>query len=357
MNFSLTEDQLALQDAVRRYVDTSKDLSGLAELGVLGLTLPEQAGGSCLSAIERMLVASELGRGLMAAQWQLSSVQAATLIQNSKLNTQSSEALALLSQIAKGKSFATLGYANASAQLSADQFTGECRYVQAVQSCDWFFLYIAEPACWLMINAKAQGITRESFTLLDGSKGMHLAFSKTPIHAVLAQGTTAIALLELVRCHGDAALSAEALGAMQKLLELTTEHLKTRQQFGSTLAKFQALQHQLADQIVRYELFSSLVALAAMAVAEIDESTEPAHRYSSAAMAYLGQHSKPFCESIIQMHGAMGVTDESQVGKLVKRILLIAHWHGDAVSLRERFRSSISLCNKVADKQLSRTTV
>jgi alkylation response protein AidB-like acyl-CoA dehydrogenase len=193
----------------------------------------------------------------------------------------------------------------------------------------------------LMICSTADGISRKTFTLLDGSEGEHISFSKTPVHCVLAKADAARNLSELVRYHGDSSHCAEALGAMQMLLEMTAEHLKTRQQFGSPLAKFQALQHQLADQIVRFELFSSLVALAAIAVAEMNEhspSHAPAHRYTSAALAYLAQHSKPFCESVIQMHGAMGVTDESRVGKLVKRILLIAHWQGDSTTLRARYR-------------------
>jgi alkylation response protein AidB-like acyl-CoA dehydrogenase len=201
--------------------------------------------------------------------------------------------------------------------------------------------FVDEPACWLMINANAEGISKKTFSLLDGSKGAHVSFSNTPIHTVLAKSDAALRLRELVRYHGDASYCAESLGAMQMLLEMTTEHLKTRQQFGSPLAKFQALQHQLADQIVRFELFSSLVALAAVAVTELDEHSQSqaaAHRYTTAALSYLAQYSKPFCESVIQMHGAMGVTDESRVGKLVKRILLIAHWQGDATVLRARYK-------------------
>jgi alkylation response protein AidB-like acyl-CoA dehydrogenase len=354
MDFSLNDDQLALRDAVRRFVDTSSDLTQLAKLGVLGLTMPEQAGGSGLSAIETMLVATELGRGLMAAQWQVSSVQAGVLIQNAMLDNPSADlALNLLTQMANGSSSASLAYAQDGAQYQANQLTCECRHVLEAKECDWLFVFIAEPACWLMIDARVNTITRKTFTLLDGTQGAHFSFKQTPVRHVVAEGDAALMLCELVRCHGDAAHCAEALGAMQKLLELTTEHLKTRQQFGSPLAKFQALQHHLADQIVRYELFASLVALAAMAIAEIhSKQTSTSRRYSSAAMAYLSQHCKPFCETIIQLHGAMGVTDENQVGKLVKRILLISHWHGDATLLRERYRQSLPIVNQSPDKVL-----
>jgi alkylation response protein AidB-like acyl-CoA dehydrogenase len=354
MNFSLNDDQLALRDAVRRFVDTSSDPTQLAKLGVLGLTMPEQVGGSGLSAIEAMLVAIELGRGLMAAPWQVASVQAGVLIQNAMLGNKSADlALNLLTQMASGSTSATLAYAQEGAQYQANLLTGECRHVLEAKECDWLFVLIAEPACWLMIDARENTITKKTFTLLDGTQGAHFSFKQTPVHHVVAQGDTALTLCELVRCHSDAAYCAEALGVMQKLLELTTEHLKTRQQFGSPLAKFQALQHQLADQIVRYELFASLVALAAMAVAEIDSKhTSTARRYSSAAIAYLSQHCRPFCETIIQMHGAMGVTDENPVGKLVKRILLISHWHGDSTLLRERYRQSLPMVNQSPDKVL-----
>jgi alkylation response protein AidB-like acyl-CoA dehydrogenase len=340
MDFSLNDDQLALQ-AVRRLVDTSTDPADLATLGVHGITMPEAFGGSGQTAIERMLVATELGRGLQAGAWQVSAVQAGSLLQGCLAEPSAAAVVGeLLTQLGNASQVATLARAQAGAQCDGVHLSAQCRHVLLPPACDWLLVFVPEPARFVLIDAHATGIVKKTFTVLDGSQGAHIRFEKAAIHAVLAQGDTAVLLDEQVRCHADASYCAEALGAMQKMLELSTEHLKTRQQFGSPLAKFQALQHQMADQLVRYELFASLVALAAMGVADTEPTQRSARHYSSAAMAYLAQHCKPFCEAIIQLHGAMGVTDESMIGKLAKRVLFLGHWHGNSMQLRQRYSES-----------------
>jgi pimeloyl-CoA dehydrogenase len=130
-------------------------------------------------------------------------------------------------------------------------------------------------------------------------------------------------------------LCAESVGALEALLELTAEHLKTRTQFGAPLAKFQALQHRVADTLIALEQGKSMACAAAMAVDENDPQRR--ERFVSAAKAFIGDACRTAGEWAIQLHGAMGMTEECRAGHYAKRMFAINMTYGDASWSLNRF--------------------
>jgi pimeloyl-CoA dehydrogenase len=141
-------------------------------------------------------------------------------------------------------------------------------------------------------------------------------------------------LIEQAADRASAALCAEAAGALEALIELTTEHLKTRTQFGAPLAKFQVLQHRVADMVIALEQVKSMACAAMMA---LDAASDERRRLVSAAKVLVGQLGRQVGMAAIQLHGAMGMTDECRAGHYAKRLLVIDKLFGDAQHHLRRF--------------------
>jgi alkylation response protein AidB-like acyl-CoA dehydrogenase len=138
----------------------------------------------------------------------------------------------------------------------------------------------------------------------------------------------ALPLIEQALDRACAALCAEAAGAIDALLTMTAEHLKTRKQFGAPLAKFQVLQHRMADMLIALEQVRSMACAAAMALDAPNAAQR--RRLVSAAKVIAGQAGRHAGEWAIQLHGAMGMTDECRVGHYAKRLIVINQLFGDA---------------------------
>ena len=135
-----------------------------------------------------------------------------------------------------------------------------------------------------------------------------------------------------------AALCAEAVGAVDALLVQSAEHLRTRKQFGAPLAKFQVLQHRMADMAIVLEQLKSMACAAAMAV-EADDAAQR-RRLVSAAKVLVGQQGRQVGLWAIQLHGAMGMTDECRIGHYAKRLMVIGQMFGDAAWHLQRMASA-----------------
>ncbi len=161
-------------------------------------------------------------------------------------------------------------------------------------------------------------------------RAAELGFSGVEIDAQALVGVLHDGLgeIELAVDRGIAALCSEAVGAMERLIELTAEHLRTRRQFGQPIGAFQALQHELADMAIATEQARSMALLAA---AQVDGADRARRRAAvSAAKVTIGQSGRSVGELAIQLHGGMGMTDETATGWYVKRLLAIDLTHGDA---------------------------
>jgi pimeloyl-CoA dehydrogenase len=188
-----------------------------------------------------------------------------------------------------------------------------------------------------LVDAKAAGISLREFGTIDGRCAAHVRFNDVAVGKADLIGCAGEAheLIEAALDRANAALVAESVGALEALLDHTAEHLKTRTQFGVPLAKFQALQHRVADILISLEQGKSMACAAAMAVDE--NHPERRRRFVSAAKAYVGDACRTAGEWGIQLHGGMGMTEECRVGHYARRLFAINMTYGDASWHLQRF--------------------
>ncbi|SDB90631.1 acyl-CoA dehydrogenase family protein [Paraburkholderia lycopersici] len=373
MDFSLTEDHVALQDAVRRFCDgeypahqrgnaedaalAARRRAGLAALGVTGLTIAPDFGGSGYGAVETMLVAQQLGRALGGAGWLASGMPAAALIGVAGSAPQRSQ---WLEAAACGDKVLALAVGEADARYDLSRLavrateTGDGWRIEGTKTlvfdggvADAFVVAVRTSGergsrhglSLFLVDADAPGITRRSFATIDARGAAHVSFANVAVTAadLIGEAGEACALVEAALDRANAALCAESVGALEALLELTVEHLKTRTQFGAPLAKFQSLQHRIADTLIALEQGKSMACAAAMAVDESDPARRS--RFVSAAKAFIGDACKNAGEWAIQLHGAMGMTEECRAGHYAKRMFAINMTYGDATWQLNRFTS------------------
>jgi pimeloyl-CoA dehydrogenase len=375
MDFSFDDDHLALRDAVRRFCDgeypapergntespalAARRWAGMAELGLLGLPFDPELGGSGQGAVELMLVAHELGRALAAGPWLAGVVLAG---QTLAAHGTPAQCAAWLPKLAAGEARLALALNEPEARHDlADVQTrarrdgshfvldGRKSLVLGGDDAD-LLLVVARTAgerrdrdglTIFALEAGMPGLAVQGYRTLDNRGAAHLH-----LHAVRAGADRIVATLdgawpaiEQAADRAAAALVAEAAGALEALLELTAEHLKTRRQFGAPLAKFQALRHRVADLVIGLEQVKSMACAAAMA-----QAGNPARRRRvvSAAKAFAGPLGRRAGFEAIQMHGAMGMTDECRAGHYAKRLMVIDPLLGDAHHHHRRFQLEIA---------------
>ncbi|WP_343676399.1 acyl-CoA dehydrogenase family protein [Paraburkholderia heleia] len=364
MDFSLTEDHVTLQDAVRRFCDgeypahlrgnpedkvlAAKRRQGFAEMGITGLVVDAEHGGSGYGAVETMLVAQELGRALGGAGWLASGLPAAALIGTAGSEEQKATWLEAAASAEKVLAFAV---SEAEARYDITRLavpaaeTGEGWKINGTKTivfdaaiADAFVVAVRtsgqrgdqQGLSLFLVDAKAAGISLRNFETIDAREASHVTFDNVRVSKADLIGAAGAAhdLIDAALDRANAALVAESVGVLEALLEHTSEHLKTRTQFGAPLAKFQSLQHRVADMLISLEQSKSMACAAAMAVDE----NEPARRrrFVSAAKAYVGDACRTAGEWGIQLHGGMGMTEECRVGHYAKRMFAINMTYGDA---------------------------
>jgi alkylation response protein AidB-like acyl-CoA dehydrogenase len=387
MDFAYTDDQLALREAVRRYCDAEypahqrgdveaptladQRRAGLAALGLHGLGVDAEHGGSGLGAVEALVVAQELGRALAGGAWLPSAAVVAPLLCAAATPTQ---AEAWLTPLAEGRLQAALACHEPQARHAlADVVTtatpdgsgwrldGHKALVLGGDTAD-LLVIVARTAGprhdtaglgLFLVPAGAPGLNVQALRLLDGRGAAQLRLDgvRVPASHVLGTPGTAWPLVEQAAERAAAALCADAAGALEALLAQTVEHLKTRRQFGVPLARFQVLQHRLADMALALEQVRSMACLAAMALDSDDAAQR--HRLVSAAKALVGPLARRCGLDAIQMHGAMGMTDECRIGHLAKRLITDGVLFGDASHHLDRFRTASSAVASPAPSTLT----
>ena len=138
-----------------------------------------------------------------------------------------------------------------------------------------------------------------------------------------------------------AALCAEAVGAMAEMHALTVEYLKTRQQFGVPIGRFQALQHRAVDMFVALEQARCMAMLATMMAGDADADERA--QGVAAAKVQIGRSGRFVGQQAIQLHGGIGMTMEYKVGHYFKRVTMIDTLFGDADHHLARVAASGSL--------------
>jgi alkylation response protein AidB-like acyl-CoA dehydrogenase len=147
-------------------------------------------------------------------------------------------------------------------------------------------------------------------------------------HQIVAAKAGASDLIERLQHRAIAYIAAETSGLIAMLLDATVEHLKTRQQFGQPLSRFQALQHRAVEMLVSLEQVRSMAIYAA---ASLDEPDAQERRKAFAAVKAVVSNAARFCgQQAVQLHGGVGLTEEHRVGWGLRRLTMIDLAFGDA---------------------------
>lgn len=376
MDFTLTDDHLALRDAVRRCCDAefpahqrglpedcptaARRHAAFAGLGLFGMEVPASHGGSGLGPVEAMLAAHELGRALAGADWLAGTALAAPLIAEVGSPAQQDRWLGAL---AAGTLRAALACEEAHArwQLDAPRTTArpdaEGWQLDGAKSgvldgADAGLLLVlaqaAEGPTLFAVEGRATGLQRRPYRLIDGRQAAHLQLAAVRAEALGPVGGAAAPVARALDRAG-AMLVAETAGAAEALLQLTLEHLRTRRQFGKPLAAFQALQHRVADHAIALEQLKSMACVAALSLQAGDETTRV--RGVAAARVLAAQLGRRLALDAIQLHGAMGMTEECAAARYAKRLLANGVLFGDAAFHRRRFAALDPMHDLEGDSQ------
>jgi alkylation response protein AidB-like acyl-CoA dehydrogenase len=375
MDFSLNEEQQLLKDSVDRFIRENYDLADrrklvasadgfsrdhwriMAELGWLGAALPEDYGGIGGGPVETMVIMEGFGRGLVVEPYFASVVLGGTLVQKGATDALKSE---LLPKLAEGS--LQLAFAFAERQSRYDLFDVE---TSAAKSGGAYRLnghkgvvLDGAAADTIVVSARtaggrrdkagltlfavggdAKGVTRRRYRTIDGLRAAEITFEnvEVPADAVIGAVDGAMPLIEDVARRGIAALAAEAVGIMDRMQSLTNEYLKTRQQFGRPLGKFQALQHRMVDILIACEESRSAALVATLRLD--DEDASQRDKAVAAAKVKIGQCGRFVGQSAIQLHGGMGMTDEMHISHYFKRLSMIDTLFGDHAYHLKRYQA------------------
>ncbi|MGE2836282.1 acyl-CoA dehydrogenase family protein [Mycobacterium sp. SMC-4] len=349
MDFQLSEEQVLLRDTTRdvlartytieRRLEVIESETGwsrevwnqLAEIGLLGLGFDEDAGGQ----IEVMVAMTEIGRRLAPEPVVHAALAPGSLI--AEVGTD--EQKAVLDEVASGQHLLAFAHfepgargvsavvtTTAAQQGDSWTITGTKNPVLAGDSADTLVVSAALPdggTGLFLVDAAAT--RRQPYRTFDGQRGAQIDFEGTPAQP-LGAATDASEAINRVLVRISSALCAEALGAMEEALRLTTEYLTQRKQFGVTLSKFQTLTQRAADMYVSLELARSMSLYAAMSIA--DGNLDPV--IAARSKLQIGRSGRHISQESIQLHGGIGVTAEYPVSHYAARLTAIEHTLGSS---------------------------
>ena len=375
MNFSLNEEQRLLQDSTERFVREScsfdrrraliesepgyseRSWRQMAELGWLGVGVPEDCGGTGGGPVETMVLMEAFGAGLVPEPYFPSVVLGGNLVAMAGSEAQQQ---AILPPLVAGEM--KLAFAWVEAQSGYDLFdvgtTAEWRDGSHVINGAKGVVLGAATADRLIVSARtsgtsrdpggiglflvdrgASGVTLRDYRTVDGLRAAEVAFEDVWVgaDAVLGDPQRALPVIEAVAERAIAALCAEAIGVMDVIVRSTAEYLKTRKQFGRPIGAFQVLQHQFTDMLMASEEARSMMYVATLRLGEPDARLRG--KAISGAKHLVGKHGRLIGQRAIQLHGGMGVTEEMAVGHYFKRLTMIDVMFGDEAYHLKRYAS------------------
>ena len=373
MDFNFKEEQLQLADALKRWIardytfEARRAIVGspagvseaawatLAELGLTALPLPEAQGGFDGDAVDMFVVMQELGRGLVVEPY-FATMFGAEFLRRGRAHE------ALLERVAAGD----LKLASALGERQSRHDLRDIATRAAPDGAGWrlngekkVVLHGAQAGVLIVsartagaqrdedgitlfaVPADAAGVAMRDVRMLDGQRAADVLLRDVTVgaDAVIGAVDEDWTILEAAADHGAGLLCAEALGAMDALFGATLDYLKTRQQFGVPIGKFQALQHRMADMYVHLEQARSMALLAAVRLADDARTGNAAERRRAVAAAKyrVGQAARFVGQQAIQLHGGMGVTDELPASHYFRRLSTIELTLGDCDHHLARF--------------------
>lgn len=337
MRFAFTDDQLLFRDAVRELLakecppeavrrawaapaDAAVDRDrwrGLAEMGVLGLMVPEASGGLGLTELDLVLLLEETGRVALPEPIVDAAAVVGPMLADLPAGPRRDDWLA---RLARGEA------------LAGVQSGGRASIANAAEA-DLFILAHED---------EVHGVERSQVQLtpqqsVDGARKLALVdWHRTP-ETRLVHGAEGWAAINRAFDRGALAVSAQLLGLADRMLTMTVEYVNQREQFGVPVGSFQAVKHHLADALLALEFARPVVYRAAYSMATPEAA---AHRSRDVSMAkiYAARAAHEVGRAALQCHGAIGYTIECDLHLFMKRAWALERvwgevsWHGDRVA-------------------------
>jgi alkylation response protein AidB-like acyl-CoA dehydrogenase len=368
MRIDLTEEQSLLKDSVARFVAerypfdrrqklvatlegySEEDWQSFAELGWLGLPLPEGTGGLGMGPQEVALLMEAFGRGLVTSPYLATVLLGAGVVAAAGSPTQQAE---ILPAVAEGRIKLSLAFAEDDRQDPAmiaarAEPDGSSYILSGVKTAVPYaaaadrILVVARTAgrpgdasglSFFLVDRQQRGLELRDYAAHDGGRVGTLRFDRMALghDRLVGPKDGALPILEAVLDRARAALCAEASGIANAVYEKTLGYFKTREQFGKLIGSFQALQHRLADVYMKTELLQSVALDAAAAAASSDPKARAAG--VSAAKSLTGTLGREIGKEGVQLHGGIGMTWDYEAGHYLKRLTFIdlafgdSHWH------------------------------
>ncbi len=356
MELDLTPEQILLRDNAAKFVAAASPIMarrfrehdvGFAperlrqtgELGWLSILVPTSVGGLGLGLTELVLVLEQAGRGLLCEPVGLAAISAAALAQGRAPHPMLQRAMAgavlIVPALQEGPHHCDPHKLKTRSERANGAFrlTGTKCFVCA-DGADGFLVSANGPEGpgHYYVGRHARGLCLSAIETVDGRKVSTLTLEKTPADLIAPRqsadnAVAALSDLALI------ALSAELLGVMAKARDLTFDYLCVRKQFGKPIGSFQALQHRAVDIYIRTETTRSL--LYQVAANNHPHGIDPAQAVAVKAKA--SEDALFVTEACIQLHGAIGFTEEHDIGLYLKRAMLLSSLFGNAAAQRRRY--------------------
>lgn len=369
MNLERSEEQTMLADMLGRFLrehygfedrariladghmhDTAIWHAFADELGILGAAFPEALGGLGGGPVETMIIMEELGRALSPEPYLETVVMAGGLLAGAG----GEPAARALQDIIAGQSVCAVATGEATGP------TGQHVATTATETADGWCLngvkpvVVAAPVAdriivaartlpdgtadqglsLFLIAADASGLTRRDYALIDGRAAADLTLSNVIVgqDALIGPRDGAGPLVRDMQLQATVALCSEAVGVMRRMLDDTAAFLKERHQFGQPLSSFQVLQHRVVDMHIQLELAVSATLLATLRL-----GTAGAEQAVVTASATVGDALRFVAQNAVQLHGAMGMTEELPVGHYFKRATSLGQQLGPTYAATRRY--------------------
>ena len=356
MDLTLSDEQRLLRESADRFVNETYDADHrrrlandplgfsaeiwkqFADLGWLALPIPEAHGGLGGGAIEIGILMEAFGRGLVSEPYLSTVVIGASLISGCGNEAQKQ---ALLPKIADGSLYLAFAHSERAARYDLSNVTTTAKQTPDGWRLDGRKIAVLDGnaagqiivsarvddghgkpgrLCLFLVPRGAPSLAMRDFPRLGGGRACNLDLRdvQLPADALLGDGSDVLAAIEGVVDGAMAALGAETVGIMQTLLDQTLEYTKIRKQFGRPLSANQVIRHRLADMAMQCDEARSMALRAALMA---DAEPVARARAASGAKAKIGKCARFVAEQSVQLHGAMGVTEELDIGSYFKRLL------------------------------------
>lgn len=374
MDFEYSSDQKQMASALQRFLTKEYDFAArnriiaseqgssdavwqaLAELGLLALPLPEKYGGFDGTLVDLMVIMEILGEALVVEPFFSTIALGAPFLVRGGTPEQRQQWLPRIAigacrvAFAQQEADARYDLAHCSTTATARDGSwllhGEKRIVLHGACADLLIVAArtsgnpddGEGISLFLVVADAPGVRLRRYGTVDGLSAADIEFNQVALsaNALLGQTDDGLTLIEEVTDRATVALCAEAVGVLRLAYRVTLEYLKTRKQFGALIGSFQALQHRMVDLFIDLEQAYSMVCLVC---ARLDAGVRPEERrrLASAAKIRIGDACRRSSQETVQMHGAMGMSDEMMISHAFRRLTMIAQQLGDAEHHLERF--------------------